>query len=156
LWRRRHRAIACWLVGYTTPWLILGLTVSILTRQLSFEPSPASEGVAALAFIAAGLWQMAPARARALRRCHRTQPLAPTGWRANYDCLRYGSNTGVHCVASCGVLMVACWLLGHGSLGLAGMVTATLVGLAERYTIRPDQRRLAGALALQAIVVAAI
>jgi len=95
-----------------------------------------------------------PLRARSLKRGHRTQPLAPTGWRANYDCVRYGWTTGVHCVATCGVLIAACWLLGHGALGLAGMITAMTIGLAERYMIRPNQRWLAAALSLVAVVAA--
>jgi predicted metal-binding membrane protein len=155
LWRRRHRAIFFWLAGYLTPWLVLGLVVSIFTNQLS-SGQAISGSLAALAFIAAGLWQVAPPRARALMRCHKTQPLAPKGWHANYDCVRYGWSTGVNCVSACGVLMVACWLLGHGGLGLAGMLMATGIGLAERYMIRPDQRWLAGALALQAAVAAAV
>ena len=68
--------------------------------------------------------------------------------------MRYGWTTGVHCVATCGVLIVACWLLGHGALGLAGMITAMTIGLAERYMIRPNQRWLAAALSLVAVVAA--
>src|SRR5262245_26892105 len=147
LWRRRHRAIAWWLAGYLTPWFMLGAAVSFAWR-------PVSAPVAALAFIVAGLWQVSTLRARALKRCHRTPSLAPTGWRANYDCARYGWTTGVYCVAACGALMVACSLLGHGPIGLAGMVATTMVGAAERYLIRPDQRWLAGGLALQAVVAA--
>ena len=154
LWRRRHRAIAWWLGGYITPWFILGVVVSLCTTLLSIEPLAGSSATAALAFMVAGLWQISSARALSLKRCHRTQPLAPSGWRANCDCVRYGWTTGVYCVATCGVLMVACWLLGHGALGLAGMMAGMTISLAERYMIRPNQRWLAAALGLMAVVAA--
>ncbi len=150
LWRRRHRAIACWLVGYMAPWLLIGLILSLAATLSFFGAVSRSRSVAAIAFIVAALWQVSPARARALRQCHRVQPLAPAGWRATCDCLRYGWSTGVQCSIACGALMLACWLVGHGLGGLVAMATATIAGLAERYMIRPDQRWLAFAIVLLA------
>ena len=154
LWRRRHRAIASWLIGYVAPWLMLGLVVSFSTATLWPSGPQPSGAIVAVAFVVAAVWQGASLRARVVRRCHRTQPLAPSGWRATRDCMRYGWTTGIHCVVACGALMIACSLAGHGALGLFCMVAATFVGLAERYMIRPDERWLAGAVALQAIVAA--
>ena len=109
----------------------------------------------ALVFAAAAIWQATSQRARAVSGCHQTQPLAPTGWRASYDCARYGWTTGANCLAACGVLMTASYLLGHGIGGLLAMVTVTFIGLTERYAIRPNRSLLASVIGVHAIVVAA-
>jgi hypothetical protein len=156
LWRRRHRAIAWWLVGYLAPWSGLGFSLWLITATLFTGDQSAPGVLIALAFAAAAIWHTTPTRARAVSGCHRTQPLAPTGWRANYDCVRYGWATGTNCVVACGALMAACSLLGHGLGGLMAMVSVTAISLAERYMVRPDRRLLAAAVGVHALVIAAI
>jgi hypothetical protein len=153
LWRRRHAAIAWWLAGYTAPWLAVGLALSTVLSALGYSQAMPRWAVV-IAFTVAAIWQVTPRRERALRQCHRVVPLAPNGWRANRDCIRYGWTIGVPCVAACGPLMVACSLVGHNPFGLAAMVAATIAGLAERYMTRPDPRWFAAAFTAQAMLVA--
>ena len=88
-------------------------------------------------FAIAAVWQLAPIRLRALRACHRSVPLAPRGWRADADCLRFGWLTGGQCVLSCWALMLACVLAGHTLLAMVGVAA---IGVAERYFVQPGQR----------------
>lgn len=143
VWRRRHRAVAGFLLGYLGCWTLIGLAVSPLAMQ--------DDWTAPVAFALAGAWQLTPWKRRALIACHRTMPLAPRGWRADRDCVRYGVLIGTRCVVSCWALMLACAFSGHALLATAGLTT---VGLIERYTPRPDQRILAGALFAVALLYA--
>lgn len=132
LWRRRHRAIAGFLAGYLGAWLAVGVAISFI------EPGP---WLAAAAFAVAGVWQLTRYRRIAMAGCHRSMPLAPRGWRADRDCVRYGWTVGTYCVASCWALMLACAMAGHHLLAMFG-ITAFL--WTERVT-RP-RRRLYAAL----------
>jgi hypothetical protein len=151
LWRRRNRAIVAWLVGYSGPWLLLGILAAVAMATAFASPPPAI--AVAIAFVLAAVWQTTDGRARALNACHRTWPLAPSGWRATRDCVRAGWATSANCVTACGPLMVACSLLGHGPFGFVVMMGATTVTALERYSVRPDPRLLGGGVALHALVV---
>ncbi len=133
LWSRRHRAIAGFLLGYLSVWLMVGAVISLvvftLTARRYFNPATAL----AISFCAALLWQGVSYKKRALRACHRTMPLAPNGLRADVDCLRYGWMIGGSCLLSCWAMMALCAVSGH-SLGI--MLFVTFVGLAERYPLR--------------------
>ena len=133
LWRRRHRAIAGFLTGYLASWLVVGLLVA----RLRMEAWTHSDAAPALGFIAAALWLLTPAHRRALVACHRTQPLAPVGWRADHDCLRFGGTIGAACIQSCWPLMLACTFAGHGPIALAGGMA---VGAMERWPLRTRTR----------------
>jgi predicted metal-binding membrane protein len=142
LWARRHRAITGFLVGYFAPWLALGF-LAAGSRQLSWTHTYIAP---ALSFAAAALWQLTPIHRRALVACHRRQPLAPLGWQADRDCLRFGVTIGLACISSCWPLMIACTLAGHGFIAMIGGMA---VGAAERWSFRPRTRTaLVGTLAL--------
>jgi hypothetical protein len=150
LWRRRHRAVASWLAGYCAPWLLLGVLAAL--PVVAAFATPASATAVAPAFVIAATWQTSGIRARALTACHRTWPLAPTGWRATRDCVSSGWATSASCITACGPLMAACWLLGHGPLGVVAMMSATTITLVERYSVRPNPRVFSGVVALLALV----
>lgn len=144
LWRRRHRAIAGFLAGYVTCWTLAGLFL------LGIHASPRA---AAIAFLAAAVWQLTPQRRVAMASCHRTVPLAPHGWRADVATLRYGWSIGRSCVLTCWLAMAGCALTGHGvpvMLALAGLAYA------ERVARRPNHKFFSAALAAIAIVCFAI
>jgi hypothetical protein len=143
LWRRRHRAIAAFLVGYVLPWALVGLPVaafSVWTRPAASRQLPLAVSAA---FLVAAAWQLAPAKRRALVACHRTAPIAPYGWRATRDAVRYGRMIGATCLVSCLPLMLVCAIAGHS---LAPMAAATAVGVAERSTPKATARTTAAAL----------
>ncbi|HUE84779.1 MAG TPA: DUF2182 domain-containing protein [Vicinamibacterales bacterium] len=148
LWSRRHRAIAMFLCGYVAIAVVAGLALFSLagaTGLLVHGAAPPTTVAGAFALAAA--WQLLPVKRRALTACHRTMPLAPRGWRANRDCLRYGWTIGGSCLVSCGGLMLACVLAGHS---LPVMCFATAVAAAERVTARADAWITSAALALGA------
>lgn len=149
LWRRRHQAIAAWLSGYIGVCLLFGVAFVMSLRL--FGSTVQSSTVVAVSFLIGAAWQLSPARARVLAACHRPQPLAPDGWRANYDCARHGWTTGIWCSLACGPLMFACWTLGHGVPGVCAMVVATTIGVAERYMPQPS-RAISAYLRIESIL----
>ena len=152
LWRRRHRAVLQFLVGYMAPWMLFSLATWIVIAVLKANKTSLgleSSQAAALAFGAAVVWQLTPIKRRALFACHRTIPIAANGWRANRDCFRSGWMIGNSCVASCWVLMLACMLSEHS---LPAMLCATVIGITERAQFRPNHRLLCSAMLLLAVV----
>jgi Predicted metal-binding integral membrane protein (DUF2182) len=143
LWARRHRAIAGFVLGYLAPWLALGLVAATL-RQASWTHTYAAP---ALCFAAAALWRRTVRYKRALAACQRTWPIAPLGWRAHRDCLRFGSFIGLACVWTCWPLMLACGFAGHSLLAMTGGMT---VGFVDQWRYRRRRRSpaLGGTLAM--------
>jgi predicted metal-binding membrane protein len=133
LWRRRHRAIAGFLVGYLAVWFVVQ-TIIVETWGL-LAPLVGWGTAGGIAMVAAALWEVAPLKRQRLRRCHRTVPLAPRGWRADTDCARYGVSTGFSCVTMCWALMVAATAFSHSL-----MVMSVLFGVqvSGRYQRRPS------------------
>jgi predicted metal-binding membrane protein len=152
LWHRRDRAIGGFLVGYLAPWIVAGLAVGLGAAAVAGARGPgdlAAEAVlAAVAFAVAAAWQLTAVKRRAMWSCHRTVPLAPDGWRADRDCVRYGWVIGRRCLLSCWAMMLACVLAGSVPV-MAGMF---VLGATERYTVRPRYLLLADALAVLALV----
>jgi len=148
LWPRRDRAIGGFLIGYLGPWLVVGVGVGVALFQLDHwsQPLPWLGGIG---FATAAVWQISPVRLRAVRACHRTVPLAPHGWRADRDCLRFGWQTGCQCLISCWALMAACALVGHT---LAALVCTGAIGVLDRYVVRPRQRTLFAPLLGMAVI----
>jgi predicted metal-binding membrane protein len=99
----------------------------------------------------AAAWQLTPVKQRAVWSCQRTAPLAPRGWRADRDCVRFGWDIGRRCLVSCWAMMLACSLAGHS---VPAMTLAGLCGAAERYASRPTQHVIAGVLAGVALLYA--
>jgi predicted metal-binding membrane protein len=126
LWSRRHRAIGFFLTGYVLPWLAFGALFILVQRELAVDRR-ASVLIAAILIAAA--WQASPSKRRALSRCHRIMPLAPRGWRANWDCLRFGWRIGTACVCACWALMLVCAVSDHSLLTMCG---ATIVAIYDR------------------------
>lgn len=150
LWGRRNRAMAGFLAGYVGVWTAAG-ALAILALAAVGAHRVAPPAAAAVAFAAAALWQRTRARRRAVTGCHQTVPLAPRGWPADRDCIRYGGMIGSRCLVSCWAVMAACLLLQHS---VVVMVYAALLSAVERYTPRPDQRILCAALAAATVVCA--
>jgi predicted metal-binding membrane protein len=133
LWRRRNRAIAGFLVGYLAVWVVVQ-TIIVETWGLLI-PLVGWGAAAGIAMIAAALWEVSPIKRRRLRRCHRTVPLAPRGWRADADCARYGVSTGFSCVTVCWALMVAAAAFSHSVVVMAVLFGVQASG---RYQRRPS------------------
>jgi predicted metal-binding membrane protein len=145
---RRNRAITAFLAGVLVVWLLAGLVALTLLGG-----APATlfgwPGLAAAAFLFAAVWQLAPMKRAALARCHRTVPLGATGWRADWDCLRYGLTHGLNCVTSCWAAMFAVILASGGPMLC---LAVQLVALVERRSLRPRPGLSALALLACALV----
>ena len=140
--QRRHRAILLFVIGFLLPWVLVGVVVAWLrTFDLGQNPLLAS-GIFGLA----ALWVLVPVRRHALVFCHLTIPLAPSGWNADRDCLRFGLIVGAACIATCGFLMLACALTGHNLIAMLG---GTVLGALEFRSFRqPTHSIFAGSLML--------
>ncbi len=149
LWRRRQRAILEFLVGYVALWTLFGIVATAAFSALQARFALELTYTAALGLGIAVVWQLMPAKRRAILACHRTLPIAPTGWRADRDCLRSGWMVGVSCMVSCWALMLACVLSGHS---IPVMFCAMAIGWTERHRPRPNQRLLCSGLVLLAVV----
>ena len=124
LWRRRHRAIALFLLGYGSAWLVVGVAVVELSAVLPAVSSPLA---VSLMFVAALVWQRSTIYRHAVRACHREYPLAPSGWKANIDSAHYGWRVGVSCAITCWPLMTACALAHHDLTVMILAATVTTV-----------------------------
>jgi hypothetical protein len=111
LWKRRHRAMAGFLCGYAAMWIGAGVLLATVVNEFSWLV--AARGVAVSAFLLASAWELTGVRRRALSASHAMLPLSPSGWRADFDVLRYGGFVGSRCVVVCGLTMIACALSGH-------------------------------------------
>ena len=140
LWRRRHRSIALFLLGYLIPWLVPGIAVSLL-RQLEWGRHWL---LVPTAFLVAAAWLSTLVCETADAACHRSYPLAPSGWLADRSALQFGWSIGTFCVISCWPLMIACAVSGHGLPAMAGGFAVTV----QRRRYRRPRRRQAIQIAL--------
>jgi hypothetical protein len=132
-WRRRHRAIVAFLVGFLGLWMLVQAGI-VLTREL-LTPLVGWVTVLVAGTAAAVSWELSPIKRRRLRRGHRTVSLAPRGWRADSDCARYGVTTALACVTTCWALMAASAALSHSLVAMALIFGVQLNG---RYQRRPS------------------
>lgn len=158
LWRRRHVAIAGFLVGYVAMWSASFTAVIVLFHMVLGQP-PGSMlptwHAAAVGLTIAAIWQALPTKRAASRACHAGVPLAPAGCRANVDCLRFGVRNATTCITSCWALMLVPLLASHSPVVMAGV---TLLCAADRYERVPrrDPRRMPSILAGLALGCATI
>ena len=130
LWRRRNRAMAGYLLGYCGVWALAGLPFACGSAAAGLPERLDWAVGASLGFLVAALWLISPWKILAASLCHRTIPLAPRGWRADCDCLRYGWKSGLYCVLNCWPFMLVCWLSSHSFLAMA---CGFVFGWADRY-----------------------
>ena len=154
LWPRRQHAIVAFLCGYTAISLVAGLACVVVVGAAGLAGLDIGSPMAvAGAFALAAAWQLSSVKRRALTACHRTMPLAPRGWPANRDCVRYGWSIGGSCLVSCAGLMLACVVAGHS---LPAMMAVTGVAVAERVSARADATTTSVALVLIAVAQLAV
>lgn len=136
--RRRARAMAGFLLGYASVWLAAAplYLAGAIVAHLAFGGSVLVPLGAALAIAAA--WQATTAKRRALRQCHRTVPLAPSGWRADRACLAFGLAHGRSCLVSCWALMLVPAAAGHHPVP---MLLVSLLALFERRSLAAEPLR---------------
>jgi hypothetical protein len=154
VWRRRHVAVAEFLLGFLGVWLVEG-AVLVLALRVAVLGGVLHLGTTAVALclLAAAGWQFTSFKRRALNRHHRSRPLAPHGRRADWHCLRYGSEIAVPCLVSCSLMMTA--MLMDMGLFLPMLAMTVLLGV-ERFRYRPPRRTVALGLAALAVALVAL
>lgn len=131
LWRRRHRAIAAFVAGYLAVWILVQAGIAGAWGLVASFTGWERAGMVVMA--AAVLWELSPVKRQRLRRCHRTVPLRPRGWRADADCAWYGVTTGLSCATMCWALMAACAAFAHSLLVMIVLFGVQLSGRYQRH-----------------------
>lgn len=151
-WRRR-RAVLEFVVVFVAVWVAYSVVVLGAIGGVGVASSPLAP-VAVLGL--AALWQLTPAKRRALQACHRTRPLPPKGRRASAAVAAFALHNGVACLASCWAMMLTTAFVGLPGLIWPAALTALIT--AERLSVKPRRasRRVALALGAAAIVAAAL
>lgn len=130
---RRAFALSAFISGHAAVWMAAGVVFYGITLLAIAERGT----VAAIALGLSIAWHFSSSRARMLKACHRTHPLATQMPAAVVSAGRFGTAHGLHCVASCGHLMLPMLFGGHTAL-LALPVLA--ISLHERSLHRFDPR----------------
>lgn len=149
LWRRRQRAILLFVLGYLAVTAVAEVLLIVLAGAASGWLEWWTAGLAAAS--AAALWELTPMQRRNLRRCWRTAPLAPSGWRADRDCLCFGTSTAGRCLGTCLPLMLAAAAFAPSALVMAVLFGVQVSG---RYRVRHSPR--AAALAVTVVCLSTI
>lgn len=146
LCRRRHRAVAEYVIAYVAVWVVVG---AVATALLAVRPVPLP-----VALLVAAAWQASPWHAAYVRDCHRTVPLPVSGRRAEVAALRFGARNGRACVGSCWALMLVMAVVPGAhlawTLALGGIVTA------EKLLPRPRRTARLAAVALIAAALVSV
>jgi predicted metal-binding membrane protein len=123
---RRARSVLGFLLIYVGVWL-----AAITVIDFTIQSATRADRILALvaAFAAAALWQLSPAKRRALLRCHGTPAIGARGWRADLSCMRFGASLSLNCAASCWLLMAAA--IAAGDLWATAVIF--VVQIAERF-----------------------
>lgn len=151
---RRHRAMFLFAGSALMIWVVIGLVLTFLV---------ATAGVAQFgrwllggSLLLAAVWELTPAKRRAIKACHRTIPLPPDGRRADRACIRLGMRYGNSCFAACWALMLPMALVGH--VGVALMLLLTAIAVAEEvvrkgYRLAPEAAALLTAASVMVLVL---
>jgi predicted metal-binding membrane protein len=153
LWARRQRTIGIFLVSYLAVWAWFGALAAVALGEASLVV--AKDALLAAGLVAGALWELSPAKWRAVRACHLVAPLPPRGRKADLACARAGAVYGRRCVTACWPVMLAMAVAAHTSLGLMALLSAVVA--AEKLLASSARLALplAGALAYAALITAA-
>lgn len=130
--RRRWRGVFCFMIAYLAIWMMAGLILLIIAKQLHNFAEHSRWLIVTLSLLIVIIWQISPWKQACLNHCHLNSRLSPFGLAADYDCLRFGIVKGFWCIGSCWVLMLLPLLFVNISLGL--MVMVALIIALERYS----------------------
>lgn len=150
---RRGRAVALFLMAYGAVWLVVG---GALLAAATVAATRAPAAVLAGALVVAAGWQLTVFKRRAVRDCHRSTPLPPSGWPATRGVVRFGAVYGGACVRSCWALMAV--MAVASSWMVVWMLALTVAASVEKLAVKPRRttRTLAGALGVAALAAATV
>lgn len=148
---RRGRSVALFVAGYALVWLgAAGVaSVALVVARAGVETLNLAPWAGLIGCGLAALWQLSPAKVRAVNRCHGTMPLAAWGMAADRDAAAFGLLHGTRCVRACLPAMALPLLGGYGAVA---MLAVFAILLAERARERPQYRLSALALLLLGLI----
>jgi predicted metal-binding membrane protein len=126
---RRVRAVLLFLGSYFGAWMLAMAVLALAAVVLRIVAGSAAIAIAAGAAV---LWQMTPAKARFLNRCHTLRPLPAFGLAADIGSLRYGLQVAAPCIGTCWAMMLL--PLTGDAAHIVVMATTALWMLSERYS----------------------
>jgi predicted metal-binding membrane protein len=146
-WRRK-RAMVEFASTYFLVWGVFGF---VALGGVHVLPGASTKTLLIAALALAALWELTASKRSALRDCHQTIPLPPSGFTAEVAAARFGLRHGLACLRSCWPLMLIMALLPLGQLWW--MVGLSVLVSCERFVDRPRRvtRLAAAALAVGAI-----
>jgi predicted metal-binding membrane protein len=146
---RRGRAVLLFLGSYFGVWMLAMAVLALAALGLRIVAGSAAMTFA-IAAVAAVLWQMTPAKARFLNRCHALRPLPAFGLAADIGSLRYGLQVAAPCIGTCWAMMLL--PLTGDTAHIAVMAMTALWMLSERYSGRRPLNLFAWAQACRGLV----
>jgi predicted metal-binding membrane protein len=132
LWSHRYRAQALFLLGYLVTWVAVAGAISVAV--MAAELRMGRLFTLGVVLIAAAMWQFAPIKRCALRRCDRTVPIAAHSRRADVDRACFGASSAKSCVFTCWGFMAVLAATGHGISAMASLFVVQMYErMADRY-----------------------
>ncbi|MGW6574149.1 copper chaperone [Streptomyces sp. NPDC054945] len=149
---RRQRAMATFAAVYLAVWIGYG---ALLLAPAPLWARLPHDVTLACALALAAAWQLTVHKRRALRDCHRSSPLPPSGRRAVAGTVRFGLRQGGECLRSCWALLLVMAVASGRSGMLVWMAFLTGIVLTERPARKPRRptRLAAAVLAAAALAV---
>ena len=141
LWDRRYRAMFGFLAGYLAVWILATILINALVERT--QTTGGWGATLALVGVLAITWQLTSNKRKALRGCHLMLPLAPSGWRADRDCLALGATVGSSCTASCWALMALVVAGGHNPAVVFAVFALMVIERFGRYAFIDTARAFA-------------
>src|SRR5262249_32135480 len=118
------RAIGLFWLTYIVLWSLVGVLFALAAANAFWIGNTV---LLVLTLLIALAWQLLPAKATALRRCHLRPPLAVFGARALLDPPWFALRLTGWCVASCWAVMVAALAAQNATPGLVPMLIASAI-----------------------------
>lgn len=143
--------------GYLSVWAAAGLPVLLLARLIPEQMSQsATTTVAAVAFIACGIYQWSPAKARCLTHCRAPMSLLLrySSYRGRFRDAAAGAHHGGYCLGCCWALFALLFVF--GVMNIAAMLVLAVIALLEKVWSRGEWLSRAVAIACLGLAVAVV
>lgn len=143
--------------GYLSVWAAAGLPAFLLAHLIPEQMTQAmSTTVAAVAFVACGIYQWSPAKARCLKHCRSpiSLLLRYSSYRGRLRDAAAGAHHGAYCLGCCWALFVL--LLVFGVMSIAAMLVFAVIALLEKVWSRGESLSRTVGIACLGLAVAVV
>jgi predicted metal-binding membrane protein len=154
--KRHRRQRGVFLFAGASLLLWLGVGLAAVTLGTLTGASDQRRWLLGGSLLVAAVWELTPAKTRALKACHRTIPLPPDGRKADRACVKLGLQYGKSCFRACWALMLPMALVGHVGAFLMLLLTGVAVAeevLRKGYRLAPAAAVLLSVSGLMVLVL---